>query len=330
MNTKNRLNWWIDVVLAPSALVAILTGIYFMFLPVSGYKGGTNPMYGLIILFDRHTWEWLHTWIGLAMVIAALIHLIVHWSWVTATTRRVASDFRNMAPRLRMIIAVDVLIAIGFVISAISGLVFFADKQLGLPVYGVLSSSLWDVIHTWSSILMTVAAVTHFALHWKWITNVTRRIFHLREKEKSSVPVKRSGVGRKFVGWGLLTVLMGVLVWGGVIRYQSMEGEIIPETMPSVENSPAQAVSAVVESLSTDSLVLRMADGTQVLLQRRGWTFAQEQGFTAKVGDVVQVTGFEESAGKFEISAIENMTTDEMIQLRGPDGEPLWRGGGSD
>ena len=34
----------------------------------------------------------------------------------------------------------------------------------------------WDLIHTWAAIVLIAAAVVHFAIHWRWIVNVTRRI----------------------------------------------------------------------------------------------------------------------------------------------------------
>jgi len=38
-----RRNWWIDLSLFSSAILASLSGIYFLFLPVGGYQGGRNP-----------------------------------------------------------------------------------------------------------------------------------------------------------------------------------------------------------------------------------------------------------------------------------------------
>jgi len=51
-----------------SALLAALSGIYFLFLPVSGYQGGRNPMYGVTVLFERSAWDDLHTWGGVVMI----------------------------------------------------------------------------------------------------------------------------------------------------------------------------------------------------------------------------------------------------------------------
>ena len=55
VSTQTRNNYFIDSFLFTGGVIAALSGVYFLFLPVGGYKGGRNPMYGITILFDRHT-----------------------------------------------------------------------------------------------------------------------------------------------------------------------------------------------------------------------------------------------------------------------------------
>jgi hypothetical protein len=57
----------------------VLSGIYFLFVPFGGYRGGRNPVYGVTILFSRHAWDGLHTWSGVLMIAAAVFHLTIHW-----------------------------------------------------------------------------------------------------------------------------------------------------------------------------------------------------------------------------------------------------------
>jgi len=35
---------------------------HFLFLPVDGHQGGRNPFFGVLILFDRHSWDDIHAW----------------------------------------------------------------------------------------------------------------------------------------------------------------------------------------------------------------------------------------------------------------------------
>jgi hypothetical protein len=78
VSKQTQKNWWIDAALFGSALIAILSGIYFLFVPSVGFQGGRNRFYNFQFLFDRHTWDNLHTWGSIAMIAAALIHLIIH------------------------------------------------------------------------------------------------------------------------------------------------------------------------------------------------------------------------------------------------------------
>ncbi len=88
VSKQTQKNWWIDLTLFSSALMAALSGIYFLFLPSNGYQGGRNPLYNVQFIFDRQTWDDLHTWGGLAMIVVASIHLVIHWKWVVSMARR--------------------------------------------------------------------------------------------------------------------------------------------------------------------------------------------------------------------------------------------------
>ena len=70
MSMPTRLNWLIDAVVVVGGILAGLSGIYFLYLPSGGYQGGRNPMYGVTILFGRHTWEDVHLWGGVLMMAA--------------------------------------------------------------------------------------------------------------------------------------------------------------------------------------------------------------------------------------------------------------------
>jgi len=164
-------------------LIASLTGIYFLFLPTGGYQGGRNPTYGITILFDRRTWDDLHTWFGAAMIAAAVIHFAFHWGWVEGMAKRMAKTLvgkgARMNPRGYFNLAIDATVALGFLIAAISGLYFMFAPGSGREATTVFlfSRTTWDLLHTWSGVALIAAAVVHFALHWGWVTKVTAKVF---------------------------------------------------------------------------------------------------------------------------------------------------------
>jgi hypothetical protein len=176
-------NWLVDAGLFIGALIASITGIYFLFLPVGGYQGGRNLMYGVQILFERETWENLHTWFGIWMIVAAVIHIILHWKWFVSMAKRIFSEITQRKtrfnPRSRYNLLINLGVGLGFILAAISGIYMFfvPGGKYGIPDPMIIfTRTTWDFIHTWSGIVMIVAAVIHFWIHWKWVTKVTRKI----------------------------------------------------------------------------------------------------------------------------------------------------------
>ena len=182
ISSQTRNNWLIDAGVFFGAFIASITGSYFLFLPVGGYQGGRNPMYGIRILFERSTWDDLHMWSGIIMIAAAVVHIAIHWQWITSMAIRMFKDLfrskKQLNNRSRFNVAINATIGISFLISAMSGiyLLFFPGGAHGVadPLW-IFTRTTWDLIHTWAGVLMIVAALIHFLIHWKWITKVTRK-----------------------------------------------------------------------------------------------------------------------------------------------------------
>ena len=187
LTPKLRQNWWIDAVLGISALIAILSSIYFLIYPDGGYQGGRNPYYDIRMIFDRHTWDLLHTWSGILMIMAALLHIIIHWGWITGTAKRtwqvIIGKRNGFGARLTNNIILDAVITIGFLICVISSIVFLIYPDGGQSAQTIfISRNSWDLLHTWSGVVMTIAAILHFSLHWKWVVNITEKLIGKKDK----------------------------------------------------------------------------------------------------------------------------------------------------
>jgi hypothetical protein len=189
ISTQNRRNWLIDAAVFVGGILAALSGIYFLFLPSGGYQGGRNPMYGVTILFSRHGWEDVHTWGGVLMMAAILIHFATHWKWVKMMGSRAKNSLLNregkMSGFVRFNVAINIIIGVSFLVCALSGVYFLfapsggfqGGSNAGWDPNFLLSRTTWDLIHTWSGVVMIVAAVVHFWIHWRWVKNVTRKFF---------------------------------------------------------------------------------------------------------------------------------------------------------
>lgn len=179
--TKN--NFLIDAVLFLGAIVATLTGIYFLYFPVGGYQGGRNPMYGITFLFPRETWDDLHTWFGILMIVVAVIHIIVHWDWVVRMTNRAFQELigrgQRFNARSRYNVFLNIGIGVNFILTSLSGiyLLFVEGGRRGLADPNIIfPRTTWDLIHTWAAIAMILFAVLHFAIHWGWVAKVTPKV----------------------------------------------------------------------------------------------------------------------------------------------------------
>ncbi len=190
VSKQTRNNWLIDAAVFIGGLVAAITGIYFLFLPVGGYQGGRNPYYGITILFERHTWDNLHTWFGVLMIAAVAVHFTIHWGWVKGTARRMAKALTGKGGRFNrhgyFNVAIDATVAISFLLAAVSGLyfLFLPGSRWVSNADFIFSRTTWDLIHTWSGAILTIAAIIHFAIHWRWVTKVTRNVFRSLKPEQ--------------------------------------------------------------------------------------------------------------------------------------------------
>ena len=78
----------------------------------------------------------------------------------------------------RFNVALDALVGVSFLVAAVSGVYFMFAPGGHRAVSGfIFSHATWDLVHTWSGVVMAVAAAIHFAIHWRWVTHVTKRFF---------------------------------------------------------------------------------------------------------------------------------------------------------
>jgi hypothetical protein len=206
ISRKTRVNWILDVGVFISALFAGISGIYFLYVPSGGYQGGRNLWYGVTIIFDRHTWSDMHTWGSVVLIIAIVVHFIYHWQWVRNMMKKILRSFSPAGSRMSkggmVNLWVNILIGISFLLTALSGVYllfipsggFQGGSNLGWDPGFLFSRTTWDLVHAWSGVVMIITAMFHFIIHWRWIKNVTSRIFHLAmgNASKANRPFHRS------------------------------------------------------------------------------------------------------------------------------------------
>lgn len=106
----------------------------------------------------------LHQWLGVGVGLLAGYHLLTHWEWVAAVTRRF---FGKTSPRARLYYLIDVLMLGGFVTIGVTGLLI--STWLNLTLGGIATLV---AIHKWTAYLTLAALGVKLALHWRWIVSV--------------------------------------------------------------------------------------------------------------------------------------------------------------
>ena len=92
---KARINYYVDIIIAISFVVAALSGMILFFAGSGGYQGGRNPRYAQEVLgVSRLLWKDLHDWGGIIMLGGVFLHLVLHWKWIVCMSRNV---FRGSA-----------------------------------------------------------------------------------------------------------------------------------------------------------------------------------------------------------------------------------------
>lgn len=189
ISAKTRINWLLDLSVFTSALFVGLSSFYFLFAPSGGFQGGRNLLGGTAVVFDRQTWGDLHTWGGVAMIIAITVHLAYHWQWVKSMANKVVRSFQSaggkMSQGAKLNLLINITIGVSFLMTALSGIYFLfspsggyqGGTNPGWDANFIFSRVTWDAIHTWSGVIMIIAAMLHFIIHWRWIKNVTARFF---------------------------------------------------------------------------------------------------------------------------------------------------------
>lgn len=153
---KQTRNWVIDAILLVGFLVAF-------FLDLTGVAA--------------------HQWLGIGVGVLAGYHLIRHWDWVKAVTRRL---FGGTTAQARLYYLLDAGIMVGLGLMILSGVLISTWVNLPEGTYmltwGSLrlplgSYSLLRDFHVASSLVTLAVVVIKIGLHGRWIVKTARRLF---------------------------------------------------------------------------------------------------------------------------------------------------------
>jgi hypothetical protein len=84
MNAQGQFNLLLNGLIGASGLIAALSSLYFLFFP--GSQGASALAANF--LFSRAAWDVIHTWSGVTMIAAAILHFSIHWRWIVKVSRK--------------------------------------------------------------------------------------------------------------------------------------------------------------------------------------------------------------------------------------------------
>jgi hypothetical protein len=149
---RTRFDFWLDAVILVGYMVA--------------YSYGFT---GVVI----------HEWLGVALGVALLLHLTLHWDWVVRTTERLFNPREH--DKLIYVVNLALLFAMG--LCVVSGI---AISRVALPAVGIypVETPFWWRLHVLTAEVTVGLVPVHVALRWRWIAAVARRMFSRRQPRR--------------------------------------------------------------------------------------------------------------------------------------------------
>lgn len=83
-------NYIVFIALILPALIQAISGfILWRILPCGeGYRGGLGSNIKDVFIWDRNTWIDIHDVAAVVLLVIVIIHIILHWKWITTVTKR--------------------------------------------------------------------------------------------------------------------------------------------------------------------------------------------------------------------------------------------------
>ncbi len=82
------VNYWLGWLLFLAGLGLAVSGFVRWFVLPGQGRGGGGRAEEAVFVFARHTWTDIHQWLAVIFSVLVVVHIILHWSWVVAMSRR--------------------------------------------------------------------------------------------------------------------------------------------------------------------------------------------------------------------------------------------------
>ena len=130
----------------------------------------------LLLLFSpRLTGLALHEWLGLALALPLVVHLLLSWRWIRTATLRLA---QGSGARARINYILNWILFVLIVIEVASG---FAISEVAVPTIGIptVNDRAWRALHNQTLNLTLLVIGLHIAMNWTLLAKGVRRYLML-------------------------------------------------------------------------------------------------------------------------------------------------------
>ena len=127
----------------------------------------------LFIMDPRATGIANHEWLSVAFTLVIIIHLLLHWTWIVAVSKRF---LRKLVVQARLNFILNIFFFIFMTVAIFTGIMI---SEVALPLFGIHfeKNFTWRFLHNLSADITLIILGLHIALHWKWIVLMTKRYF---------------------------------------------------------------------------------------------------------------------------------------------------------
>jgi 4-amino-4-deoxy-L-arabinose transferase-like glycosyltransferase len=109
----------------------------------------------------------VHEWLGLAIAVVVVVHLLLHADWIERISRRLTTNAPTKE-RLRWFVDAGLFVSVGLVI--VTGVLI---SEVALSVIGT-HDRFWRWLHVTAVDWAVYLVAIHLALSWRWIVRVTK------------------------------------------------------------------------------------------------------------------------------------------------------------
>ena len=138
-----------------------------------------------------------HEWLGIALMVVVIVHLLSQWDWTISSSR---SFVLRLTQRVRLTYVLNWLLFISAVLVFFSGLVISENAlpSLGLsigPRGGTPTFGFWHQLHTLTADAVLVLAAIHLGLNWRWVVSAFKQVVHIGGRGRGAQTQRQSGAG---------------------------------------------------------------------------------------------------------------------------------------